>query len=146
MRGPAPKRAEKSDGQSLSPAACAKQMSDLLPEDPLAAHIGSLRDEQLALASKKRALAKELRNAQRKKARLRSRARQLTDSDLVAVMMMRKEQRAKQENRKEASAELASDAASSGGASSSGSAAGVASSGQAARVAPEDQDVAETDL
>jgi len=145
---PERKRAEKGDGQSLSPAACAQKMSDLLPEDPLSAQINKLREEQQALANNKRLLAKELRNAQRKKQRVRSRARQLTDADLVAVMMMRKEQRAKQQNGKEAPevAGVGSDAASSGGASSSGSAGSAASGGEAARDEPEEQAVADTDL
>ena len=38
-----------------------------------------------------KALAKDLRNAERKKRRLRDRARQLTDDDLVSVLMMRKD-------------------------------------------------------
>ena len=41
-------------------------------------------------ASKKH-LEKGLRNAERKRKRLRERARQLTDEDLVSVMLMRNE-------------------------------------------------------
>ena len=39
----------------------------------------------------KKQLAKDLRNAERKRRRIKDRARQLTDEDLVAVLMMRKE-------------------------------------------------------
>ena len=65
-----------------------------LPKDPLAAEIEALRKEQAELKAERKRLQLNLRNAQRKKARLGKRARQLSDNDLVAVLMMRKEQRA----------------------------------------------------
>ena len=55
----------------------------LLPE------IQRLKAEQAALRAKKQQVAKELKNAERKRSRLKKRAKLLSDSDLVAVMMLR---------------------------------------------------------
>jgi chromosome segregation ATPase len=51
--------------------------------------IKALKDEQLRIRADKQRVAKELKNAQRRKNRLRKRARQLTDQDLVEVLRMR---------------------------------------------------------
>ena len=51
--------------------------------------IQKLRGEQQALKDEKKKLAKEMRNAQKKKM-LQSRASQLSDVDLVEVLRMRK--------------------------------------------------------
>lgn len=48
-----------------------------------------LKQEQLALSLEKRRVAKELKNAERRRARLRRKARQLTDTDLASVIAMR---------------------------------------------------------
>ena len=68
-------------------------MNSVLPKDPLGAQIEALRKEQQELKDQKKRLQKDLRNAERKKKRLSERARRLTDKDLVAVLMMRKNQR-----------------------------------------------------
>ena len=52
---------------------------------PLNKHILQLKDQQAALLASRKRLQKDLRNAERKKRRLRDRARQLTDDDLVSV-------------------------------------------------------------
>ena len=57
--------------------------SKLLPE------IQRLKAEQAALRVKKQKVAKELKNAERKRSRLKKRAKLLSDNDLVAVMMLR---------------------------------------------------------
>ena len=88
-----------------------------LPEDGLSASIQKLKKKQAELRLAKRDLAKDLRNAERRKKRLRSRARQLTDEDLVQVLMLRKQQRADRN-----SLEIASTA--SGASSSSAGALG----------------------
>ena len=51
--------------------------------------IGSLKAEQARLKEEKKRLAKELKNQQRRKRRLKSSARQLSNEDLLAVLMMR---------------------------------------------------------
>jgi len=59
------------------------------PED-LVAKVEALKAEQARLKQKRRENAKELRNAERRKKRLKKRARQLSDQDLVAVLKMRR--------------------------------------------------------
>ena len=49
--------------------------------------------EQHRLKASRKQIVKELRNAERKRKRLRERARQLTDEDLLSVMLMRKEKK-----------------------------------------------------
>ena len=71
----------------------AESMNNALPKDPLCAQIEALRKEQQDIKEKKKRLQKDLRNAERKKRRLSERARRLSDKDLVAVLMMRKNQR-----------------------------------------------------
>jgi ABC-type uncharacterized transport system substrate-binding protein len=80
----------------------AKAMGEVLPHDPLAARIEALRKKQTELKEARMRLSLDLRNAERKKKRLRARARQLTDGDLVAVMMMRKTQCQARKSRGEA--------------------------------------------
>ena len=71
----------------------AQSMNTVLPKDPLGAQIEALRKERQDIQDKKKKLQKDLRNAERKKRRLTERARKLSDKDLVAVLMMRKNQR-----------------------------------------------------
>ena len=51
--------------------------------------IAALRTEQVALATQRQAVARNLRNHTRRASRLKKRARQLTDVDLVEVLRMR---------------------------------------------------------
>lgn len=57
--------------------------------ESLTARIARLKDEQAAMRASKKTLAKDLRNATRRASRLKKRARQLTDCDLVEVLKMR---------------------------------------------------------
>ena len=61
--------------------------------EPLAKAILELQTKQAELRAEKKRIAKDLRNALRKKRRLKANARQLTDEDLVAVLMMRRDAR-----------------------------------------------------
>ena len=54
--------------------------------ESLTARIARLKDEQAAMRASKKTLAKDLRNATRRASRLKKRARQLTDNDLVEVL------------------------------------------------------------
>ena len=74
-------------------ADAASSLDAVLPKDPLAAEIEALRQQQQALRYQKLCLQKDLCSARRKKARLSEKARQLSDKDLVSVLMMRKELR-----------------------------------------------------
>jgi hypothetical protein len=57
----------------------------------LTKQIAELKAQQAQIMERKRRLAKDIRNAERKRKRIKDRARQLTDEDLMAVLMMRKE-------------------------------------------------------
>jgi molecular chaperone GrpE (heat shock protein) len=72
--------------------------------------ISELKAEQKRMRDEKKALSKDLKNAQRKKRRLQARARQLSNDDLLTVLLMRDSNAAESE-------------AGSGGAASSSSAA-----------------------
>ena len=60
-------------------------------KESLVESIKRLKDEQAAMKAAKAALQKELKNACKRKNRLKKRARQLTDLDLLEVLQMRKE-------------------------------------------------------
>ena len=55
----------------------------------LLTEIQRLKAEQTAIRLSKQKVAKELKNAERKRSRLKKRAKLLSDNDLVAVMMLR---------------------------------------------------------
>ena len=58
--------------------------------------IEQLRREQQEARRARQQIARTLRNAQRRKRRLKSRARMLSNEDLVAVLLMRDEQKEKE--------------------------------------------------
>ena len=58
----------------------------------LSEKIAEMKKVQLRMREERKRAAKELKNAQRKKRRLKSRARQLSNDDLLAVLMLRQEQ------------------------------------------------------
>ena len=74
-------------------SAATQKVQDVLEKDPLSEQILALRQEQDALRRQRKDLSKTLRLAEKKKTRLRKRAKALTDEDLIQVLMMRKEQR-----------------------------------------------------
>jgi len=57
----------------------------------LLAQIQKLKQDQADARKVRQKIAKDLRNAQRRKRRLKTRARMLTNDDLVAVLLMRQE-------------------------------------------------------
>ena len=65
-------------------AASSEGKSDLLVK------IEQLRDTQRALKEQKKACAKDMRNAVKRKRRLQTQASQLSDTDLLEVLHMRK--------------------------------------------------------
>ena len=58
--------------------------------ESLGRSIERLKEEQARLRADRKRVAKELRNASKRKSRLRKRARQLSNDDLVPVLLMRK--------------------------------------------------------
>ena len=61
------------------------------PKETLMESIKRLKDQQMAMKAAKMNLQKELKNACKRSKRLKKRARQLTDNDLVEVLRMRKD-------------------------------------------------------
>ena len=51
-----------------------------------------MKREQQRMREERKRAATELKNAQRRKRRLKTKARQLTNEDLLAVLMLRQEQ------------------------------------------------------
>ena len=66
-----------------------------VPKNTVAERIRELKAQQAQQRAQKKLLTKQLRNYERTRARLKAKARQLTDDDLVHVLMMRKEKRAR---------------------------------------------------
>ena len=65
---------------------------DTLPDhDKVYKHIQALRTSQSELRAQRKLVAKELKNAQKRRRRLKARARQLSNDDLLAVLLMRKD-------------------------------------------------------
>ena len=68
--------------------------------------IDDLKSEQQRLKDNKKRLAKELKNAQRRKRRLKGKARMLSNEDLLAVLLMREEGAASASTTKASSTDL----------------------------------------
>lgn len=92
--------------------AASRMVVETLPEDPMRESILELRRQQLRLRQEKMQLAKTIRNAKRRQQRLRGKAREMTDEDLVAVLMMRKDVANAKARRLENSASAGAGAAS----------------------------------
>ena len=52
-------------------------------------HIKALKEQQNQLRDQRKLVSKQLRNEEKRRTRLRKRARQLSDGDLLAVLKMR---------------------------------------------------------
>ena len=61
----------------------------LFESEALEASIRRLKAEQKAMRESKTKINKDLKNAEKRRSRLKKRARQLSDADLVAVLQMR---------------------------------------------------------
>jgi FtsZ-binding cell division protein ZapB len=61
----------------------------LFESEALESAIARLRTEQKTMREKRKQIHKELKNAEKRRSRLKKRARQLSDADLVAVLQMR---------------------------------------------------------
>ena len=83
--------AQTAEPQSSEPTA--KAPSPLWPVSTegaaLVPEIARLKSEQTALREQRKKLARDLKNAEKRRSRLKKRAKLLTDTDLVAVMMLR---------------------------------------------------------
>lgn len=70
-------------------------------ESKLMLDIRALKAEQDTLRAERKRVAKELKSAERRKSRLKKRARQLSDGDLLLVMALRKDEAATTAGRSE---------------------------------------------
>lgn len=84
--------------------AAKKAVVETLPEDPMRASILALKQQQARLREEKLQLAKQIRNTRKRQQRLKVKAREMSDEDLVAVLMMRKEAAAAKARQSETSA------------------------------------------
>lgn len=78
-----------------------------LPADPMAASLDRLRAQQALMRQQRKQLAQEVKNARKRVHRLKQRSRGMSDEDLVAVLMMRKEQAKSKASGETAGAEMA---------------------------------------
>ena len=62
-----------------------------VPDEPLQRHIDRLRAEKRRLKEERRVLQKTLKNAEKRKARLKKKARQLSTKDLFDVLALRED-------------------------------------------------------
>ena len=69
-----------------------------MDKDTLTEHLLKLREEQHAVKQERAKLAREIRNTERRKSRLKRRAKLLTDDDLLQVLMIRKTARSSSVN------------------------------------------------
>ena len=91
------------------------EFTDGVRDEPLTTHIKRLREEKNRLRDERKKLQRALKNAERKKARLRHKARQLSESDLLAVIQLRNLDKEVQSARKAARRTAEPSAASAGG-------------------------------
>ena len=61
-------------------------------------HIRALKEQQLELKNARNIVAKQLKNQSKRMARIRKKARLLSDSDLLALLKMRKDNQQTEEN------------------------------------------------
>ena len=78
---------------AASAAAAASEVDQLQQlggaADELLNSIGRLKEEQTALRAERKIVAKALKNAEKRRSRVKEKARQLSDTDVVAVLHMR---------------------------------------------------------
>ena len=69
------------------------KIEEVLAKDTLSEHLRHLKEKQQQEKEARKKLAAEIRNTERRKSRLRKRAKMLTDEDLLQVLMLRKSAR-----------------------------------------------------
>ena len=67
------------------------------PPEDLRAHIATLKQQAQNLKAEKTKVNKALRNAEKKRARLKRKARELTDADLLQVLKLRNDEQAERQ-------------------------------------------------
>ncbi len=85
--------ASSASASAISVNATTGKVEFAAPDSQLAEQIKKLQEEQRAMATRRKQITQELRNAAKRTTRLRVKARLLIDDDLLSVLMMRKETR-----------------------------------------------------
>lgn len=75
----------------------------MIGENPVT-ELKGLKQKAAQLRKEKQELARQLRNAQRKHKRLKEKAKQLSDQDLLSVMLLRRDKKSRTEDTAAASA------------------------------------------
>ena len=93
--GAASPRSGASSGLSAAAQLCGldQDAAEAIKKSSLADEILKLREEQVKVRAERKRIQKELKNAQRRKRRLKGRARQLTNNDLLEVLLMRQSEK-----------------------------------------------------
>ena len=79
---------------SGEPTAASSSGQAVDPGQSILVAISTLKAQQKKLRDDKKALSRDLRNAERRRSRLKKRAKQLSDADLLAVISLRNHERA----------------------------------------------------
>ncbi len=77
------------DGAAASPTTDGCGIAGAVKAHDILGNIKILKEQQLALKEQRRVVAKMLKNEEKRRSRLKKRARQLSDNDLLAVLKMR---------------------------------------------------------
>jgi len=82
---------ENSSSASCSQTSASRMMDDIIPA------IARLKEEQRHLREERKRVSRDLKNQEKRRSRLKKRAKMLSDGDLMAVLQMRHVERAHQE-------------------------------------------------
>jgi hypothetical protein len=94
VAAPGPPASASSSSGSAGLAALLAEVPGPVGGEQLGASIERLKREQDDVRASRKRVTKELKNAQKCKQRLKKRAKQLTDSDLVSVLQLRASEKA----------------------------------------------------
>ena len=87
-----------SSGDPTGSAAGSANVEALLIGENLVTELKDLKQKAALLRKEKQELSRKLRNAQRKHKRLKEKAKQLSDQDLLSVMLLRREKKSRTED------------------------------------------------
>ena len=82
------------EAASSEPTAAGSSGPALDPGQSILSAISALKASQKRLREEKKALSRDLRNAERRRSRLKKRAKMLSDADLLAVISLRNHEKA----------------------------------------------------
>jgi len=112
--GPSAARAAPSTSIASTSAATAALEALMVADNPVA-ELKDLKQKAAELRKEKQELNRALRNAQRRNKRLKEKAKQLSDADLLSVMLTRRDKKARLDELAGAQAAAASAAAGAAG-------------------------------